>query len=322
MIGLLFGGIADNVCQKEGEHGRGIFPINSSLRTRIFTPSKLMINKNDLYLENNKLRIKKDKEYNQEIRNFFNFYQDNFSWGSGGKETTDLFEQGLSLFNSNLKKLIKKYALVDLEERHKGKWDDVIKKQFLNERGVKVGNSSVIAPVWELVNHKVRSFPFILNEEGISTPNYPASNSEMRFSYGNISPLNRFFSYGFISEESIVFSIPFSINIENLGIHISCKGMGLNDDSMKIERSGNKIILDGLPIADVNHPRLPYDYFNEIIKRIGYIKISQDLLLRIFQFNISIRKKIIYESQLIENEVSKNLTKLMHYEISLISSHD
>ncbi len=144
------GGIADNVYQKEGEYGRGIFSVNPSLRARIFTPLKLLVKKDDIHLEGNKLRIKKDKEYNQEIRDFFNFYQDNFSWGSGGKETTELFEKGLSLFNSNLKELIKKYALVDLEERHKGKWDNVIKKQFLNARGINFRNSSVIAPVWEL----------------------------------------------------------------------------------------------------------------------------------------------------------------------------
>ncbi len=316
------GGIADNVCQKEGKNGRGIFSVNPTLRAKIFTPSKLLIKKDDIYLEDNKLRIKKDKEYNEEIRNFFNFYQDNFSWGSGGKETTELFEKGLSLFNSNLKDLIKKYALVDLEERHKGKWDNVIKNQFLNARGIQFGNSSVIAPIWELVNHKVRSFPFIFNEEGISTPNYPASNREIRHSYSNLSPLNRFFSYGFFSEETIVFSIPFSITIENLGINIFCKGIGLNNDSMKIERSGNKIILEGLPIADVNHPRLPYDYFDEILTKIGHINIPKDLLLKIFQLNISVRKKIIDQSHLIENEVFKTLTKLMLYEINLIPSHD
>ena len=91
---------------------------------------------------------------------------------------------------------------------------------------------------------------------------------------------------------------------------------------MKIDRSAHEIIIDGLPIADVNHPRLPSDYFDEIIRKIGNINIPQDLLLKIFQFNISIRKKIIYESQLIDNEVSKILTKLMYYEISLISSHN
>ena len=91
---------------------------------------------------------------------------------------------------------------------------------------------------------------------------------------------------------------------------------------MKIERSAHEIILDGLPIADVNHPRLPYDYFDEIIRKIGNSNIPQDVLLKIFQYNISIRKKILDESQLIENEVSKILTKLMLYEINLISSHN
>ncbi len=316
------GGIADNICQKEGENGRGIFSINPNLRARIFTPSNLMINQDDIYLENNKLRIKKDKEYNQEIRHFFNFYQDNFSWGFGGRETTELFEKGLSLFNSNLKELIKKSALVDIEERHKGKWDNVIKKQFLTARAVYFDKHSFITPVHELINHKVKSLPFILNKEGINTTTYPASNGEINNSYNNSSPLKRFFSYGFFTEETIVFSIPFSINIEDLGINISCKGMSLSNDSMKIERSGNKIILEGFPIADANHPRLPYNYFDEMLRKIGHSNIPKYLLFEIFKLNISIRKKIVYESHLIDNEVSKVLTKLMQYEISLISSHN
>ena len=35
------GGIADNVTQKEGEYGRGIFSVDPNLKVRIFTPSKL-----------------------------------------------------------------------------------------------------------------------------------------------------------------------------------------------------------------------------------------------------------------------------------------
>ena len=112
------GGIADNVCQKEGKYGRGIFSVNPKLRARILTPSKLVVKKEDIYLKDNKLRFKENKMYSKELRNFFNFYQDNFSWGSGEKEKTELFEKGLSLFNLNLKKLIKQYALVDLEKRH------------------------------------------------------------------------------------------------------------------------------------------------------------------------------------------------------------
>ena len=317
-----FGGIADNIYQNDGENGRGIFPVNPNLRARIFIPAKLMIKKDDIYLEDNKLRIIQDKKYDYEIRNFFNFYQDNFSWGSGGREVTELFEKGLSLFNLDLKKLIRKYALVDIEERHKGNWDNVIKKQFLNARSVKIGNDSFIVPVWELINHKVRSLPFIINKEGISTPKYLPSNSEIRYSYGNTSPLKRFFSYGFFSEETIVFSVPFSIKIKEIGIYISCKGFSLKSDSMKIEKYRNNIILEGLPIADVNNPKLPFSYFNEIIRKIGLVNIPKDFLFYIFQLNISIRKKILKESKLSDHEVSKDLTKLILYEINLISSHN
>ena len=317
-----FGGIADNICIKEGEYGRGIFPANPSLRARIFTPSKLFIKQDDIYLEDDHLRIKKDKVYDQEIKNFFYFYQDNFSWGFGGKETTELFEKGLILFRQNLKEIIKKNILVDLDDRHKGEWKNVIKKQFLSARAIKLRDSSIIAPIWELVNHKAKSFPFILSEKGVSTPNYPPIDIEIMHTYSNSSSIQRFFSYGFYSEESIVFSFPFSIHVKNLGMFIDCKGMCLNDDSMKIERSNNKIILEGLPIADINHPRLPYNYFDEILRRTGITSIPKDLLFRIFQFNISIRKNIINESELIDNQVSKTFIQVMAYEISLISVHD
>jgi len=316
------GGTADNVCQKEGNNGRGIFPVNPRLPARIFTPSQLLVKKDDIYLIDNKLRIKKDKDYNKEIRNFFNFYQDNFSWGSGGREITESFEKELSLFNSNLKELIKKYILFDLDERHKGSWDNVIKKQFLNARVVKFGKSDVIAPIWELVNHKVKSLNYIVDKKGISTPNYTVSNCEIRFSYGDMSPLNCFFSYGFFSEETMVFSIPFSLNIRELGLNIVCKGLSLKDDSMKIKRSNKKIIIDGLPIADANHSKLPYYYFDELVKRIGEKNLSQELLLKIFEYNVSIRKKIIFETQLIKKEVLNIFNKILLYEINLILSND
>ena len=97
------GGIADNVCQKDGDFGRGIFPSNPNKRSRIYIPWNLMIHIDDIYLEGKKLRIKRDKKYSQEIRNFFDYYQDNFSWGGGGKEKVESFEKQLSLFGSRLK---------------------------------------------------------------------------------------------------------------------------------------------------------------------------------------------------------------------------
>ena len=132
--------------------------------------------------------------------------------------------------------------------------------------------------------------------------------------------LNHFFSYGFFSEETIVFSVPFTISLKNVGIQIHCKGKSLNDDFMKIERSANTMTIEGLPIADVNHPRLPNYYFDEILRKIGDLNIPKDFLSKIFKLNILIRKNIMNESQLIENEVSSMLSRLMNYEMNLISS--
>ena len=84
------------------------------------------------------------------------------------------------------------------------------------------------------------------------------------------------------------------VYLQNIGIKISCKGKSLQDDSMTIERSDNNIILEGLPIADVNHPRLPYDYFDEILRKIDHINIPQDFLLKIFQLILIL--KLFYKN--------------------------
>ncbi len=316
------GGIVENVCQKEGELGRGIFSVNPNLRSRIYTPSKLMINKEDIFLEGKELRIKNDKNYSEEIRDFFYYYQENFSWGGGGKEKVESFEKGLSAFSSHLRELIKKHMLIDLKQRHLGDWNKVILREFLGARAFSFNNLSMICPVLELVNHEVVSLPFICHSDGISTPNYPPFNGELSHNYNNKSSINRFFYQGFCSQETIVFSFPFSINLRNLGIKLICKGKELNDDSIKIERSDNEIIIDGLPIADVNHPRLPGEYFDEILRRIGDINIPKNILSKIFELNILSRQEIMRESKLIYNEVSDMFSEIINYEINLISSYD
>jgi len=316
------GGIADNVCQKEGEFGRGVFSIEPNLRSRIYTPSKLMIKKDDICLEGNQIRIKQDKGYNKEIRDFFNYYQDHFSWGGGGKEIVDSFEKGLSSFSSNLKKLIKKFMLVDINQRHIGVWDEVIVREFLNARAFQFNNSSMICPLLELVNHEVTSLSFIKGLDGISTPNYPPINGEITHNYNNKSSINRFFYQGFFCKETIVFSVPFSIFLEKSAIHFICKGKEINDDSIKIERSGSSIFIEGLPIADANHSRLPSYYFEEIFRRIDDVYMPKDILSIILDLNISVRKNILDEAQLIENEVSSMFSKIINHEMDLILSSD
>ena len=319
---IRLGGIADNVCQKQGEYGRGIFSVNSNLISKIYTPSKLMIKIDDIFLDGDYLRIKNDTNYIPDVKKFFNYYQDNFYWGGGGKDTVENFEKGLSLFSPNLKKLIKQYLLIDLEKRHLGDWKNVILREFLGARAFKFNNLSMICPILELVNHDVISLSFIKGRDGIGTPDYPPFYGELTHNYNNKSSIKRFFYQGFFSRETIVFSFPFVINLKQLGIKIYCKGEDLNDDSMKIERLDNIIVINGLPIGDVNRPNLPKYYFNELLSKIVDLNIPNDILSKIFELNFLMRKNLLDESQLACNDVSKILVEIIKYEMNLISSFD
>jgi len=105
-----------------------------------------------------------------------------------------------------------------------------------------------------------------------------------------------------------------------MGITLMCKGKELKDDHMRIERSGEVILIEGLPIADKNSPSLPESYFRELIEQIGGIDFSILPLLNIINFNNSIRKEILSHLNSINNKASFMLEKVINYELELISN--
>ena len=313
------GGIAENVFQKESKFGRGIFSINPNLKSRIFTPTQLMIKKEDIYLEGNYLRLNKDKGYSQEIIDFFNFYQDNFSWGRGGRQTTESFEQGLTLLSSDLKQLIKKNFLVDIEQRHKGDWKNVIKNQFLKARSFKFAQDSFIVPMLELVNHEVNAYPFIKRFNGMSTPNYPPRESELTYVYGCSSPINRVFTYGFFCEEPIVFSLPFIINFQESRRNLICKGKDLKDDQIKYQLNDYQVVVDGIPIGSMNKPSFIKDYFKYLCELTNLQNLSQEIFSKIIRFNYLRRQEIFGHLKPIDHDSCRMLSKAINYELDSIS---
>ena len=138
------------------------------------------------------MRIKEEKkEYNNETREFFNYYQDNFSWGGGGRENTEAFENSLSLFSSELKSLLKDNRLVDIDQRHKGSWKDVILSQFLYAREFNFKNKLQIVPLLELVNHDVISFYIISFQRCVACLKYVRDSFSFSFDQSWILSLQR-----------------------------------------------------------------------------------------------------------------------------------
>ena len=99
---LYLGGVADNICQRIGANGRWLFPLEPTKKSKIFIPTHLLIKSKDVSLYKGKMRIKSKSNYSDEVVDFFHYYQDNVSWGSGGKEIEEFFENGLKDFSCKI----------------------------------------------------------------------------------------------------------------------------------------------------------------------------------------------------------------------------
>tara|TARA_Y100000589_G_C27137497_1_gene623178 strand:- start:529 stop:1530 length:1002 start_codon:yes stop_codon:yes gene_type:complete len=312
------GGIAFNISHKIGKYGWGIFPENPNLKMKIITPSSIMVNKKDVFLDSGKLRIKDSANYSKELKDFFNFYQDYFSWCNGGKEMSKEFENNLRQFPQKLKQKLAEFNIVDISSRHNMIWDDVILNNFLNSRVVRFKGSSKINPIWDLVNHDVRSLPFLIKSNSLETPNMPISKEELTFSYGYRSPLKRLFMYGFFEEESKVFSFPFELFFEKINFTFICDGFEVFNDEFEIKKFSNAIRVKGLPIGDKNMSNFPRLYIHQLLKINNILNISENLFEQIKHYNLSKRIELINYIDAQDNKTLQLLDKTLNYECEII----
>jgi len=312
------GGLVENIDLKKGEFGRGIFSINPNKKAQIFIPRNLMIKINDIDMNKNKLFIKEKNHQDKDKIEFFNFYLDKFSLDFKTREEIYNFEKNLILFSSNIKLLIKKYLFLEIKENHEGSLDKTLLNSFIESRKFRFYGSSMICPILDLINHKVNSKPFLISKNGIKTPNYKPFNGELTHNYGCQGSIKRFFQYKFISLEPKVFSFPFSIKLNEEGIILICKGNDTYNKILSVKKYQNKIIIDGLLIADKIQQELPSQYFRKLLKNIN---IPSILYREVIKYNLAIRKMMKKELKYLDNKTSKNISEILDYEIGLIISN-
>ena len=317
------GGHIKNIQQKEGKRGRGLFAIDPEKESQLFVPSCLIIETDNISFNKNKLFLKKNKSYKKEIIDFIEFYLNEFSFDNVTKSKLINFEKDLNSFNAITKLILKKYYLFDIEKRSESKSDIILFESYKKTRAFKFYNKRVICPILDLYNHESSSSPYLINKTGITLSNYPKLQNELTINYGNQSSLKRFIQFQFLSKENKVFSLPFSIEIEDSKNIFICYGNDINVNDLKlIKKNHKKLNIDGLPIAFRNNKNLAFIYFQKILRNIENINFSKrHLFKKIINYNIFIRKKIKEEINLIDNPSSKVLKEVLEYEINLITSN-
>ncbi len=313
------GGVAENIVQKVGKNGRGIFPVDSKLKSKIFVPRNLLINLEHIFLDKGKLSIKDGSYYSKEVIDFFSFYQENFSWGKGGKESTEAFEKDLAIIPEEIKRFLKKKRIIDINKRYRNLSKNSILKTFLFNRGLKFMNEPVLAPYLELVNYSPKSSELLITQEGIFHPEIDISDQEITHHYNYMSSLARWSQCGFSPVEPMVFSLPFEFDIVGSDLKCVCQGKSLDKEQINFPILNNRIIIEGIPIANINLKNFPYNYLSYLSNIINVKFDLNDQLKQIIDYNIKTRMEVIEKISKLNIFSAQSLIEALSIELKVIS---
>jgi len=315
------GGTAENVCQRVGEYGRGIFPIDSSRRTKIMTPKNLLVNASNLCLDGKKVVIEDEKSYTAEELAFLEMYWNEYSWGNFGNKDSASFLKFIVSLEEPIKKQLLSCGFIDAALLSYPEDNDCLLKRFVNERVVNFENQSVLAPVWEFVNHSSFAAPLRITPYGVETPPIEPGSKEILFKYsGKNSPMSMWKKYGFACDCIVVYSIPFNLDIKSEALAIRCAGqLGLDpEEKTSFSIDGKILSIKSLPVGCLSIS-LPKENFKSILSSVGMTEETANRLFpEIREANLKVRRDLIDCFQEPGFGAQAQLYKALKCEIELI----
>ena len=159
------------------------FSIDSSKRAKIMTPKNLLVEASNLFLDANDVRIKDKSSYSIHEIEFLEMYYNDYSWGNKGNSDTISFIRFVKSLSDSTKSQLLKYSFIEANQLINGDSQDYLLQRFISERCVNFNGSSVLAPVWEFVNHSSFAPSLRTSPYGVETPPIRPGPEEILFKY-------------------------------------------------------------------------------------------------------------------------------------------
>jgi len=277
------GGVAENVCLKNGPIGRGVFPIDAARPVKVLASPNLLFPVDDLAFESGALRVKIDAAVGAAERAFFDRYQQAFSWGAGGRAGSLALMESLDTLPEPVREMLgEQFGFRDLV---KGSVEERAQKQFLRSRRIQNHGRRVVMPVVELINHNPYTDGFDFDNGIAVKGTFPG---EVFVRYNLADSIGVFGNWGFASEEPLALSLPISIPLGSRRLVIKRN----TKESQKLENrrvpavkhDGDKIMLSYLILGNTKLPRQPKSAFAIVATDIG-IQHTEEIFDRILHFN-------------------------------------
>jgi len=260
------GGIADNVCLKDGPFGRGLFPIDPSKPVDVFIPESLLIDVQHLHLAHADIRVGAESPAGAREKAFIERYEREFSWGVHRRSTAELMKE----FQASSPEL---RALMD-SPLDLGAWlpeinQKSVAERFFGSRGISYGERAVVMPIIELANHGTGTTYKVGN--GIRLGGQFEGEVLVRYELISDS-LQMFENWGFAPPEDAAFSL--RLGLESAGIVIRRERVKANlvhgvPFFPEISVSNGQLTLSHLLLGHKNYPKLAKGIFYRIVRDAG-----------------------------------------------------
>ena len=316
------GGTAENICLRKGELGRGIFPLDSLRRAKIVAPKNLLIDRGDVCIIRDEIYIKDSSRFSSKEKNFIETNY-NYAWNGGGNDCSAEFLKYVSAMPESVKSQLLDCGFIDSASLNSCLDEKGVLKRFIDERVVRFEDKSVLAPIWDLVNHSSFAPSIRVSPYGVETPPIEPGLEEILHKYSEKnSPIGVWKKYGFACDCVFAYSIPFNINLGDQALAIRCAGqlgLGLKDKT-SFSIDGDILSIKSLPVGCLSIG-LPKENFKSILSSVGLSAAASNRLFpKIREANIKARRDLVDSLQEAGTGAKAQLYKALMYEIKLIEN--
>ena len=280
------GGTAENVRLGLGRVGRGLYPIDPTKPSKVFTPRSLMVPVHAIELHDDALHVKPGV-VSADAARIFMLAQLHFGWSAGGREQIWELQTQWHTLAPALVTDIEALGVIDKSgRRFAAPSADVCVADYLQARHFGANISSV-APVVDLVNHS-RDAEGYMSEGGFGVSGTFANEMHVRYNFSDAIAL--MLAYGFTQVTHFAFSVGITISLAN-GLTLSVKRDHNECESRagvafpKVVRDGNVVHVSHVKLGSLTTPDLPRSIFRSAMSHLIDQAGADSVFDMIAQFN-------------------------------------
>ena len=315
-----FGGQADNLMQRGGPLGLGLFPIDPCNPVNLLVPRSLLVPADNVELHNGDAVIKDDSAFPSGYPDWFRRYQASYSWGAEGKVSVTRFVRGLETLPNNVSELLSQLKLYQPEHRLTGKtFEDSMLRRFLNSRCLGRQGQLLVMPLVELVNHSPKAKNWESKPDG-SVGVSGRHDGEVLAKYSNADPLRRLMGFGFNILEPLGFSL--SLKLRHRGQLVVVKGGGGRHwfRPPALGQEDKRLVIQQPLLSCQEHPRMPLTLFLSACQRACRTD-GQELFERIHQANTLALVELLRRLDAVPSEIASLLRLGCLNQLTALSHH-